>query len=132
MARNFKNSFSDILIANPATAIVNGTLRLEVRLPWYRSLPLSVIKPSELTIDGEPVSLEGATVEWEGQRFTLAELADQTGSFWFVQDSIFVDVPLEGPLRPGPHEASLLLHLFPPYIPMLTWVTRGSATVQAA
>ncbi len=28
------------------------------------------------------------------------------------------------------HQAELLFKLYPPYIPMLTWVTRGTAQLQ--
>lgn len=132
MARTFKNNFSDVLIANPGSRVVDGGLCLDVRIPWYRSLPLSVVMPSELTVDGRAVSLERAEVELEGRRYTLAELPDRTDAWWFVQDSVLLHVPLAEPLSAGEHEVALLLHLYPPYIPMLTWVTRGTTTLQAA
>jgi len=78
------------------------------------------------------VPLEGATIENEGRRYTLAELPEQVQSWWFVQDSVCLRVPLREPLPAGPHEVALTLHVFPPYIPMLTWVTRGTALLQAA
>jgi hypothetical protein len=122
-----KSVFSGFLIANPGTGVKGGELTLEVRLPWYRALPLSVARIGEICIDGKAISLEGAEVEANGKRFPLAELNDKTTDFWFVLDSILVHVPI-GKLDPAtPHEADLLLHIYPPYIPMLTWVTRGSA-----
>ena len=36
------------------------------------------------------------------------------------------------PLAAGPHHVVVTLNLYPPYIPMLTHVTRGDAQVQAA
>ena len=132
MARFFKNNFSDVLVTPQDSRISAEALELDVRLPWYRSLPLSVVMPSELLVDGLRVPLDGAVVELEGKRYTLAELPEQVGAWWFIQDSIRLRVPLEKPLPAGPHEVTLTLHLYPPYIPMLTWVTRGAAVLQAA
>lgn len=132
MARFFKNAFSDYLITVEDSRITPEELVLDMRLPWYRSLPLSVVMPTELIVDGQPVSLEGATVEYEGRRWTLAELPEQTGTVWFIQDSVLLHVPLAQPLAGGKHHVLLTLHLYPPYIPMLTHVTRGDAALQAA
>ncbi|MFN8090922.1 MAG: DUF6379 domain-containing protein [Vicinamibacteria bacterium] len=132
MARFFKNNFSDALVTPEDSRVTPRGLELDVRLPWYRSLPLSVVMPGELLVDGRPVSLDGAAVEHEGRRYTLAELPEQVNAWWFVQDSVKLVVPLDAPLGAGSHEVTLTLHLFPPYIPMLTWVTRGSARLQAA
>jgi Domain of unknown function (DUF6379) len=122
-----KSVFSGFLISGPGTRVNGSVLTLEVRLPWYRSLPLSVARVSEICIDGKAISLAGAEVEANGKRFPLADLADKTTDFWFVLDSILVHVPIAKLDPAQPHEADLLLHIYPPYIPMLTWVTRGSA-----
>jgi Domain of unknown function (DUF6379) len=132
MARFFKNNFSDYLITPEDSRITPEGLALDIRLPWYRSLPLSVVMPNDLAIDDQPVSLEGAAVEYEGRRYTLAELPEQTQVSWFIQDSAVLHVPLPRPLPAGAHRVVLTLSLYPPYIPMLTHVTRGDAVLQAA
>ncbi len=132
MARFFKNNFSDVLVTPQDSRVTPEGLELDVRLPWYRSLPLSVVMPSELLVDGRAVPLDGFVVEHEGRVYTAAELPEQVNAWWFVQDSVKLRVPLATPLPAGPHEVTLTLHLFPPYIPMLTWVTRGSAVLRAA
>ena len=132
MARHFKNNFSDFLITPEDSRVQDDALHLDLRLPWYRSLPLSVVMPSALLVDEQPIPLDGATVDHEGKSYTLAELPEQTSAFWFIQDSITLRVPLKAPLAAGPREVALTLHVFPPYIPMLTWVTRGTAVLQAA
>lgn len=136
MARFFKNNFSDVLVTPQASRITPQGLSLDLRLPWYRSLPLSVVMPTELLLDGQRLPLEGSTVEHEGRHHTLAELPEQVQAWWFVQDSVTLHVPLAPALRQaaaaGTHEVTLTLNLYPPYIPMLTWVTRGSAVLQAA
>ncbi|MBQ0929373.1 C-glycoside deglycosidase beta subunit domain-containing protein [Ideonella alba] len=132
MARFFKNAFSDYLITPEDSRITPEGLVLDLRLPWYRSLPLSVVMPTQLLVDGQTVPLDGATVEYEGRRYTLAELPEQTGVSWFIQDSVLLHVPTPQPLASGPHHVVVTLNLYPPYIPMLTHVTRGDAHVQAA
>ena len=132
MARHFKNNFSDFLITPADSRVEADALLLDVRLPWYRSLPLSVVMPSALLVDEQPLPLDGATVAHDGKQYTLAELPEQVAAWWFVQDSVQLRVPLQAPLPAGAHQVALTLHLFPPYIPMLTWVTRGTATLQAA
>lgn len=132
MARFFKNAFSDYLITPEDSRVTPEGLVLDMRLPWYRSLPLSVVMPTQLMVDGEPLPLEGATVSYEGRHFTLAELPEQVDTVWFIQDSVLLHVPTPQPLAPGKHHVLLTLNLYPPYIPMLTHVTRGDAAIQAA
>lgn len=132
MARFFKNAFSDFLITPEDSRITPQELVLDLRLPWYRSLPLSVVMPTQLVVDGENVPLDGAFVEYEGRRYTLAELPEQVGHVWFIQDSVLLHVPTPQPLAAGRHHVLLTLHLYPPYIPMLTHVTRGDAALLAA
>ncbi|CAN7444186.1 C-glycoside deglycosidase beta subunit domain-containing protein [Massilia sp. LjRoot122] len=124
-----KNNFSDYLIAAEGSAVLDGMLRLEVWLPWYRTLPLSVVEVAGLSVDGVPISLDGAELELNGKRFGLAALAELTEERWFVQDSAWLHVPLATAKAGAPCRAELLVKLYPPYIPMLTWVTRGSANV---
>jgi hypothetical protein len=133
---HFKNNFSDVLVTAPDSCITPEGLVLDIRLPWYRSLPLSVVMPTELLLDGQPLPLDEAAIEHEGRCYPLADLPAQVHAWWFVQDSVKLRVPVAGPLQkpanPGPHEVTLTLNLYPPYIPMLTWVTRGSAMLRAA
>ena len=103
MARFFKNSFSDYLITAQDSRITPEGLALDLRLPWYRSLPLSVVMPTQLLVDDQPVALEGATLEYEGRRYTLAELPEQVGTFWFIQDSVVLHVPMVPPMAAGQH-----------------------------
>ena len=76
-----------------------------------------------------PVPLAGAELEVNGKRFPLADLAELTEERWFVQDSAWLHLPFSDAEEGVPRRADLLVKLYPPYIPMLTWVTRGSATI---
>ena len=50
MARFFKNNFSDVLVTPQASRLTAQGLELDIRLPWYRSLPLSVVMPSTVRL----------------------------------------------------------------------------------
>ena len=92
-------------------------VRLAMRLPWYRSLPFSTVEIGGVTIDGAPVDLAGARVDYDGNSWTLAELAEQINAFWFVRDSAFLVLPVVD-LAPGSdHSVTLSLFVNPPYIP---------------
>lgn len=96
---------------------VDGDLVLACRLPWYRSLPFSTVEFDSLAIDGEPVDLSGARVQFDDESWPLAENGEKVDTFWFVRDSAFLVIP-GGALESGSeHEVALNLMVNPPYIP---------------
>lgn len=127
-----KNTFSDSLIRVATDRCTPGHLVLDVRLPWYRTLPLSVVEIADLDLDGASVALGTATLELDGRHHALSALPERTTVQWFVQDSGFLHLELPGFDPTAAHTLSLLVKLYPPYIPMLTWVTRGTTTLEAA
>ena len=125
-----KNTFSERLLPADEATLGNGRVGLGVRLPWYRSLPLSVVEIGEVVIDGQIVPSERMRLAINGHTFELGELSEQVGDFWYVLDSARLE--FDWPLDPKTnHEVTLTLNLYPPYIPGLTWVTRGSTTIRA-
>ena len=110
---------AETVIGDEGLVLLNGQARLAVRLPWYRSLPLSVIEIEALSVDAEMIDLDGVRFELDGQAWLLAELKDATDHFWFVLDSAFLVWP-QGSLQPGRESAvSVNIAVNPPYIPGL-------------
>lgn len=73
-----------------------GGCAVAVRLPWYRSLPLSCVEDVILTVDGERVAREDVRVAYGSDpesAVSLDDLADRTEQ-WFVQDAVQVHAPL--------------------------------------
>lgn len=104
------------IIGEEGLQAADGGLRLAMRLPWYRSLPFSVVEVGEVLLDGQPLDLGQARVEFDGQSWPLAENGEQTNRFWFVRDSAFLLVPGQQ-LAPGSeHAVALTLFVSPPYI----------------
>jgi uncharacterized protein DUF6379 len=126
-----ENNFSDLLLNERGLRTGPKGLEVDVRLPWYRSLPLSVVEVAALRIDGHSVPLQDIRFEINEKSFRLEELPEQTGEFWFVLDRAVLRVP-SGTAGAGPeHQVELRLHLYPPYIPQLTWVTQVTKTLRA-
>jgi Domain of unknown function (DUF6379) len=99
-----------------------------VRLPWYRSLPLSVVDIVAVKIDGAPVSRERLRIEVNGRIYGAGDLAERIEEIWYVLDSALLHVDV-GSLPPSTtHSVDLTLTLYPPYIPGLPWVTRATRT----
>ncbi len=104
--------------------------RIDVRLPWYRSLPVSTVEVGEVSIDGRVIDPSKVTFELEGRTFSLADMADQVDKVWFVLDSAYLNV--ETAAHGGvEHDVSVTLNLYPPYIRGLKRVSRDRKTLQA-
>ncbi|HVB33459.1 MAG TPA: DUF6379 domain-containing protein [Patescibacteria group bacterium] len=106
--------------------IINGELlypepggapgvRLRIRLPWYRSLPLSCIERVEVTIDGEPVNRAEVSLTLDGLNHTLDEAAGLHDVWWFVLDTADLHIRRNKPLSPGDHPVTVTLGCRIPY-----------------
>lgn len=120
------------IIGEEGLSAVDGALKLAMRLPWYRSLPFSTVEVGGLELDGAPVDLASARIEYDGASWPLAENGEQVDTFWFVRDSAFLVVPGLG-IAPGEsHAAALTLFVSPPYIPGMKRMNQQTETLIAA
>lgn len=124
------NIFEKRLLAPVARRTTGGAV-LDLRLPWYRALPLSTVEVASLRIDGREVPAERMRFELNGRTWRLDEIGEQVKEYWYVTDSAFLHVEDPALLADG-HVVELTLNLYPPYIPNLTWVTRSQQTLRAA
>ena len=91
------------------------TVLLQMRLPWYRSLPLSCIERLDLEINGQPQPAENLRLMINGDPHALPEVAEMPETWWFVLDAIDVEVRATPPLSPGAHRVKAGLELRIPY-----------------
>jgi len=124
------NKFSALLLSDTGLRSAPGGLAINIRLPWYRSLPLSVVEVVSLSIDGRAVPTEALGFEINGKSFRHSELADLTGEFWFVLDDAVLRIPGREAAVGEQHDIDLQLNLYPPYIPQLTWATRAKKSLR--
>jgi hypothetical protein len=120
---------SRVLGSEGVSATTSG-VRIDIRLPWYRSLPVSTIEIGEVRIDGVLIDPAKIEFELEKKRFTLAELPEQVNTVWYVLDSAYLDVT-GGTWKVGDElDVSVTLILYPPYIPGLKRMTVQSKTLK--
>ena len=71
----------------------DGRALLDVRLPWYRSMPVGAVGLGALRIDG--VDLDPAAVRWVvGGRELDAAQAAACADPWYLQDPVGLVVPV--------------------------------------
>ncbi len=122
------------LIQDESLTVGANGYAFEVRLNWYRSLPLSSVDVLKLALDGESVPLDQVRFEINGHLYTLAELPERYEEFWFVQDSAVLHVSQPGKVAAGQaHRLDAEISLRFPYIQIgpgrfLTNITRCSDT----
>lgn len=122
------------LIRVDSLLTVDDGYAFDVRLNWYRSLPLSCVDVNSIRLDGEPVQADQILFEINDHRYSLATLADQYEEFWFVQDFGRLCVRQPGRLRAGEtHTIEAEIALRFPYMPIgpekfLTITTRQAST----
>jgi len=106
--------------------IEEGSLRagqegfaLSMRLPWYRSLPLSCIEHLEVVVDGVPVDPDAMSLVLNGRELALAEIADLVEEYWFIQDSAILKAAVPDRVKKGSkHQIDAVLAFRCPYIPV--------------
>lgn len=80
------------IIQDDSLRAVEDGYSVEVRLNWYRSLPISCVETLRLSLDGEAVQPEQILFEINDHAYRLAELPEKIEEFWFVQDSAVLHV----------------------------------------
>lgn len=122
------------VIGEEGLAATAGGLKLAMRLPWYRSLPFSVVEVGPLSVGGEAVDLSDALIEYNGQQWPLSENGEKVDTFWFIRDSAFLVLPSLSAEVGETREVSLNLFVSPPYIPGMrrTNPQTSTLTVEAA
>ncbi|MBU6267045.1 MAG: hypothetical protein KGN34_05845 [Sphingomonadales bacterium] len=120
------------IIGEEGLSAVDGGLKLAMRLPWYRSLPFPTVEVGGLELDGAPVDLSAARIEYDGASWPLSENGEQVDAFWFVRDSAFLVVPGVGIAAGESHRAALTLFVSPPYIPGMKRMNQQTEALIAA
>ena len=121
---------SRVISENCLEATPRG-FRIDIRLPWYRSLPLSTIEVAEVRLDGQTVDPAHVRLELEGESYAMADLPELVGKVWYVLDSAWLDVAGAALQAGSEHDVSVTLNLYPPYIRGLKRVAREQKRLRA-
>lgn len=119
------------VVGDDGLKAIDGGCSIAIRVPWYRSLPLSVFEVMEVTLDGTAVPLDSVTFSIEGENFPLSELENRTDEVWFVLDDAYLVVSGVS-IKPGSqHDVAVTLAIYPPYIKGYKRITRTQKTLTA-
>ncbi len=91
---------------------------LGLRLNWYRSFAITLIRRIELRIDGEVIPREDIIFQVEGSenKYKLDDIGEeQAFEYWYLNKIGFVTVNRPGGLKKGVHEVEALLEMFVTY-----------------
>jgi Domain of unknown function (DUF6379) len=92
--------------------------RIEVRMPYYRGLGLSMVEAVDLTLDGNPVPPERTTFTVHGHTYTFAEMPGVTDDRWEMGERAELAFQTDEPLAPGEHDVAVSVGLRISYMPV--------------
>ena len=109
---------SRLIIDQGLTATSNG-FSLAIRLPWYRTLPLSVIDMPTIKIDDAQIDPANVTLDVNGNTFDRNTIRLANDEWWYVLDRGTLHVA-NHKIPAGPHAVTVEVNFAPPYIPEIT------------
>ncbi|MFY9927993.1 MAG: DUF6379 domain-containing protein [Streptosporangiaceae bacterium] len=92
--------------------------RIEVRMPYYRGLGLSMVEAVSLVLDGEPVPPERTTFTVHGHTYAVAELPGVFDDRWEMGERAELAFETGELLTPGEHDVVVSVRLRISYMPV--------------
>lgn len=108
----------DRMIPEVPVVISDGRMSVEVRMPWYRALPLSSVTKVGVKFDGVAVPTDDITFCVNDTEYALDALPELWQEWWYVLDSVWLRFPTPAGVGPGSHDVNVHLGLYIPYLPM--------------
>ncbi len=78
--------------------------QFKIRLPYYRGVFLSQIRPGTLFVDGEKIGKEQITWSIGGEEFTNEQMAVDFKTHWIPTETAVLKVKKPGGLKQGYHD----------------------------
>lgn len=121
----------DKVIVPDSLRIGTDGATLDLRLPWYRTLPLSTVEIGSVRIDGEEIDPQRLTFELNGQMSPAGEMHRLTDQNWYVTDIATLKIGGLALKQGSTHEVEVLVNLYPPYILGMRRAVRWSRSMEA-
>lgn len=91
---------------------------VEVRMPYYRGLGLSMVEAVDLVIDRIPIPAGRTTFTVHGHTYTFAELPGVLDDRWEMGERAQLAFETDQPLEPGEHDVAVSVRLRISYMPV--------------
>ncbi|GAB3309370.1 hypothetical protein GCM10027451_19130 [Geodermatophilus aquaeductus] len=91
---------------------------VEVRMPYYRGLTLSMVEAVDLVLDGRPVPPARTTFTVHGRTYRFDQLPHTTDDRWEMGERAQLAFETDEPLTPGEHEVAVAVRLRISYMPV--------------
>jgi hypothetical protein len=91
---------------------------VEVRMPYYRGLGLSMVEAVDLVVDGTPVPPERTTFTVHGNTYTFDRLPGVLDDRWEMGERAELAFETDEPLTPGEHDVAVSVRLRISYMPV--------------
>lgn len=105
--------------------------KLQVRIPYYRGVPLSMVEDLKIVVDGVEYTGDSLRFTVSGGTFSLAELPTVTFFRWEFGEKATLTVSKAGGLTPGEHTVEIYILLRISYMPWRGY-TKAWAGMQLA
>lgn len=90
---------------------------VQLRVPYYRGIPMSCVEVIDLTVDGEKVNNDDMLITVKGETFKFSELPTVINHRWEMIETITVFVDKPGGLASGEHKIHCFVSLRISYLP---------------
>jgi hypothetical protein len=91
---------------------------VEVRMPYYRGLTLSMVEAVDLTVDGQPVPPARTTFTVHGNTYRFDQLPTVTDDRWEMGERAELAFETDQPLAAGEHDVAVAVRLRISYMPV--------------
>jgi hypothetical protein len=91
---------------------------VEVRMPYYRGLGLSMVEGVDLVVDGYLVPVGATTFTVHGNTYPMTELGSVLDDRWEMGEPARLDFEVDAPLAPGDHVVTAAVRLRISYMPV--------------
>ena len=91
---------------------------VEVRMPYYRGLGLSMVEAVDLVLDGTPVPAARTTLTVHGNTYTFDQLPRTVDDRWEMGERAQLAFETDAPLAPGEHDVAVSVRLRISYMPV--------------
>ena len=98
--------------------LLNGKqvgFNVDLRINYYRGLPLSAVQKIELTVDGEEIPQNLMLANLNGKHFSVAQMKEMYMEYWGSKTPMHLHVFNYG-LAPGEHKVEVRIEFKSPYM----------------